>query len=90
MVMYSYIGRVIFEMTFQRDLLTLIPTISDLETIDKKRYGEVIKVLKFIFQVDDERSLTLIPSIEEVIITQELLVYLIYMTYFIDLEARYF
>lgn len=90
MVMYSDIGRVIFEMTFQRDLLTLIPTISDLETIDKKRYSEVIKVLKFIFQVDDERSLTLIPSIEEVIIAQELLVYLIYIIYSIDLEARYF
>lgn len=51
-------------MASQRDLLTVFPEKNDLETLDKKKYGEVIKVLKFIFQVDDEGY---IPKIDEVI-----------------------
>lgn len=50
-------------MASRRDLLTLIP---DLKTLNKNKYSEVIKVLKFIIQVDDEESRIHIPSIEEV------------------------
>lgn len=55
-------------MASRRDLLTVFPDKSDLETLDKKKYSEVIKVLKFIFQVNDEGMLTSIPSFEEVIV----------------------